>query len=249
VDGQFGLYAKKSIKRWTCLDTFHPITIFTQKEELFPGEEFSLWAQMIVCECLQTFCDEIIYPFKLFSPRGKFPLISPKNQEEVVSILAEKLKVNNFTLDENRKAIYIAPSFVNHSCKPNAVYNTHNDIFYIFLIKDIEKDEEITFHYLPKSINNHDMNLTMNIRDELLHKYGFDCTCDSCLSLNNHKDYKDWIESNIKRCQNCGKPSTVKCGGCKLVFYCSEECQRTDWTDGNHPYKCNQLKVVHFNLY
>ena len=41
------------------------------------------------------------------------------------------------------------------------------------------------------------------------------------------------------QCANCGaKTSTMKrCGQCKLVKYCSAECQRTDWS--SHKKRCN----------
>ena len=33
------------------------------------------------------------------------------------------------------------------------------------------------------------------------------------------------------KCSNCDKPnSNLKCSKCKLVFYCSKECQVKDWS-------------------
>ena len=34
-------------------------------------------------------------------------------------------------------------------------------------------------------------------------------------------------------CEKCGKSATTtkRCGGCKLVRYCSEECQLGDWKE------------------
>lgn len=31
-------------------------------------------------------------------------------------------------------------------------------------------------------------------------------------------------------CVSCGDPATHKCGACKVATYCSEECQRSDWS-------------------
>ncbi|KLO16503.1 hypothetical protein SCHPADRAFT_995078 [Schizopora paradoxa] len=46
----------------------------------------------------------------------------------------------------------------------------------------------------------------------------------------------------IIRCANCGKmdakQNLQKCGGCKNVFYCSKDCQRTHWKQGGHRLTC-----------
>ena len=42
-----------------------------------------------------------------------------------------------------------------------------------------------------------------------------------------------------RSCQVSGVgPCTTRCSSCKLVYYCSVDCQRTDWTKGGHRTKC-----------
>jgi ubiquitin carboxyl-terminal hydrolase 36/42 len=44
------------------------------------------------------------------------------------------------------------------------------------------------------------------------------------------------------RCGLCSKPGTkYRCGSCKVVHYCSPECQRTHWTKG-HKGQCQVLR-------
>lgn len=40
-------------------------------------------------------------------------------------------------------------------------------------------------------------------------------------------------------CETCGKEASKRCGSCCLLFYCTRECQKADWTraDG-HKFKC-----------
>lgn len=47
------------------------------------------------------------------------------------------------------------------------------------------------------------------------------------------------IEDGINTCAKCGKPATEKCGDCKKIFYCSKECQSTDWK--KHKHQCNPI--------
>jgi hypothetical protein len=46
-------------------------------------------------------------------------------------------------------------------------------------------------------------------------------------------------------CKQCWLLSAEKlsvCGQCKDVYYCSRECQQTDWNEGGHKALCNQIK-------
>lgn len=45
-------------------------------------------------------------------------------------------------------------------------------------------------------------------------------------------------------CRSCGKPSTRKCSGCKIVtaWYCSSECQKSHWVV--HIFECNPLRAI-----
>jgi hypothetical protein len=46
-------------------------------------------------------------------------------------------------------------------------------------------------------------------------------------------------------CKQCWLLSAEKlsvCGQCKDVYYCSRECQQTDWNEGGHRAICNSIK-------
>lgn len=46
-------------------------------------------------------------------------------------------------------------------------------------------------------------------------------------------------------CKQCWLLSAEKlsvCGQCKDVYYCSRECQQTDWNEGGHKAICNGIK-------
>ena len=50
-------------------------------------------------------------------------------------------------------------------------------------------------------------------------------------------------EAGWKRCSCCGKKGSVsmRCTGCCMVYYCSQECQRQDWGEG-HRQKCKEVR-------
>ena len=41
------------------------------------------------------------------------------------------------------------------------------------------------------------------------------------------------MKKKVRMCENCGKVAEKmkKCSVCRLVRYCSEECQLEDWTE------------------
>jgi hypothetical protein len=47
----------------------------------------------------------------------------------------------------------------------------------------------------------------------------------------------------VVNCRNCGHSNPNKrCSACLKVFYCSEECQKRDWTEGDHKNNCAKLR-------
>lgn len=46
----------------------------------------------------------------------------------------------------------------------------------------------------------------------------------------------------IRPCSECSKESSLKCGACKEEWYCSKECQRSNWTF--HKSVCKQKQAV-----
>ncbi|KAJ7656013.1 hypothetical protein DFH06DRAFT_475067 [Mycena polygramma] len=53
-------------------------------------------------------------------------------------------------------------------------------------------------------------------------------------------------------CNNiqCGeirvKTALMRCGGCQVVYYCSFECQKHDWTHGGHRTHCDSIRTFFF---
>jgi hypothetical protein len=50
-------------------------------------------------------------------------------------------------------------------------------------------------------------------------------------------------EKKNKSCARCGKAANKACGGCKLAWYCSRECQSDHWQK-SHKAACTK---VHLN--
>jgi hypothetical protein len=52
--------------------------------------------------------------------------------------------------------------------------------------------------------------------------------------------------NSLSTCSNtdCAKLATRKCSRCHVCFYCSESCQRADWTF-KHKYLCTELTVYY----
>jgi hypothetical protein len=53
------------------------------------------------------------------------------------------------------------------------------------------------------------------------------------------------FDEGAEYCNVCGTKdpnNTLRCMGCKAVFYCCEECQRSDWK--NHKAQCRNMKAM-----
>jgi len=62
---------------------------------------------------------------------------------------------------------------------------------------------------------------------------------------NNNESASKYINSVIRKCENCNNQETVKnsfklCGGCKKVFYCGRECQVAHWS-ASHKNTCQKI--------
>ncbi|CAN6321312.1 unnamed protein product [Urochloa humidicola] len=69
--------------------------------------------------------------------------------------------------------LWILPSFINHSCHPNARRTHVGDHAIVHASRDIKAGEEITFPYF-------DVLVPLRKRREALRAWGFECQCDRC---------------------------------------------------------------------
>ncbi|KAJ5075256.1 histone-lysine n-methyltransferase smyd [Anaeramoeba ignava] len=95
------------------------------------------------------------------------------------------MKVNSiFNSKSHTFGLYLASSYINHSCDPNLELifenqpNDSNQSLISFVTKrKIKKDEEITFNYLGKNSEN----LNPSFRKKLIElSFGFRCLCSIC---------------------------------------------------------------------
>ena len=69
--------------------------------------------------------------------------------------------------------LWILPSFINHSCHPNARRTHVGDHAIVHASRDIKAGEEITFPYF-------DVLVPVSKRREASRAWGFECSCDRC---------------------------------------------------------------------
>ncbi|GLJ09738.1 hypothetical protein SUGI_0115010 [Cryptomeria japonica] len=69
--------------------------------------------------------------------------------------------------------VWLLPSFINHSCVPNAARKTDKEIMSIHATKRIQKGEEITIPYFEVLV-------PFPYRQKYCKAFGFDCICKRC---------------------------------------------------------------------
>ncbi|ORY68941.1 uncharacterized protein BCR38DRAFT_424825 [Pseudomassariella vexata] len=72
----------------------------------------------------------------------------------------------------------------------------------------------------------------------------FPCKVDELIKLNTDSIKHNWLVEEPKTCHSCGeaKQTMERCGGCKLAYYCSKDCQVKGWKDKGHKTQCKVLK-------
>ena len=89
--------------------------------------------------------------------------------------------------DPGGGALFYAPSFLNHSCVPNATYFTIGDMMFVKANRDIEENEELTIHYVYV-----DTLGEPERADTLQRVWGFTCYCELC----------EWERANEETCKS-----------------------------------------------
>jgi len=126
-------------------------------------------------------------------------VVPPKTDMED---MLQRIKMNGFSVADGESiamgiGLYGTPSFINHSCSPNAIqtfqYGQNNRPPSLFLTayQEIEEGREILISYLDNSCPRHLR------RHRLMNDYFFFCDCQSCED--------DELESHITgvKCRNC----------------------------------------------
>jgi len=123
--------------------------------------------------------------------------------------------------------MFVLHATTNHSCNHNCKVtsrikeNGHVAIDVVTL-RPIATGEELCIRYA-------DVTLPRRERRDYLYKgWGFWCMCDKCKY--------EGDDQNI--CIHCQKVASdfdtfLACGRCKRAWYCSKECQRSNWSDGH----------------
>jgi hypothetical protein len=68
-------------------------------------------------------------------------------------------------------------------------------------------------------------------------------TTDNNNSTKQQQQQEKEDDDDVNRsCNVCGGKCTTRCSLCRLVYYCSVECQRTDWNEGGHKRTCKEKR-------
>ena len=51
-------------------------------------------------------------------------------------------------------------------------------------------------------------------------------------------------DENICYAKGCREPGPKRCSACRLVHYCSGDCQKSDWKQGAHKSNCKRYQVI-----
>lgn len=144
-------------------------------------------------------------------------------------LLGMTMHCNNFRRDAGGFFLYFAISFINHSCNPNCIINVaeaSNKDAQLIATRDIKAGEELTISYTFQDVSLTGMTQAQALKD----KYQIDCRCAQCLESSNPK---------LKKCAYCNKGGILQlCSRCKVVRYCSRDCQLKDWKNG-HKNQCH----------
>jgi len=74
-------------------------------------------------------------------------------------------------------SLFLAPSFLNHSCSPNAhrsFFREDSSVVFIKATRDIAENEQVTISYIDllEPLDNRQVSLKQ--------RWGFDCVCERC---------------------------------------------------------------------
>ncbi|XP_020576694.1 uncharacterized protein LOC110022208 [Phalaenopsis equestris] len=95
--------------------------------------------------------------------------------------------------------LWFLPSFVNHSCCPNARRLHVGDTMVLYASRDVKEGEELSFAYF-------NVLLPLNERREMAKRWGFFCSCERCnfeekkeLELGELNETMEEVEDRVRR--------------------------------------------------
>ena len=97
------------------------------------------------------------------------------------------------------------------------------NVFYCFCCHMLEREPQPATVAVSDSIARKKLNVVML------------CGNPACRAMNRDLHMRAQYEKGVMgRCCMCATKTTEHCGRCKHVFYCSKDCQRTDWPVHRH---------------
>jgi tetratricopeptide (TPR) repeat protein len=180
-----GLVAATDIKRGTLLLVSKAFAMAPPDKSVglsSPGPRF-----LLLLEILNRFCDRPRGTSELYRldsdeiPRD-IPLpdgVVDVNRIQKICWLNQVLIDNEFAAREAQRkdsedlpcGIWIFPSFINHSCDPNAIRICYGDVMMVRALRDIRQGEEIVVDYVRKAADPRS--------SEMIH-FNFKCQCARC---------------------------------------------------------------------
>lgn len=175
----------------------------------------------------------------------QYPSTSTNNYNPSMEYLVgmiHMIKVNGFSIFGGEEfitygfGIFDIPSFMNHSCRPNAIqtFSLRQGMppaLYITAFQNISPNQEICISYIDAFCPRH-------IRRKRLEQgYYFLCTCELCDNNNSNNNIvqDDDTKTIGIRCQNCKSSVVILVGEGMMApdrpnpVYCCTDCNNTDF--------------------
>ncbi len=217
----FGFVATKNIHKGEILIKDIPFTVST--DEIF-SDIFQLIYQVVInIDILTKFMklqpkslnDYTIDHVKVLEELDKvkkhsrhvYSFFTENYNTNEILLLCAKYMCNAFNFN-NKPALLLNATILNHSCIPNTIFGEVNGKFIFKAISNINKGEEIYDNYI-------DITLSKQIRQKhLLGQYGFVCSCVRCCETNDKKikNYDEFVVGIEKeRLHTFGFTKSQKC--------------------------------------
>ncbi|KAG6552425.1 hypothetical protein Mapa_005986 [Marchantia paleacea] len=201
--GGRGLFATQNVKAGDLLMVSNAVvrspdkeTLVTQLSKLCSASRKRLRQVYSLSSELQILAqeDNRIPPMDLFKPGGELELESAADVQLDLVRIHGIVKVNAITVwdsslesekssagthepeasESKYSALWLLPSFMNHSCTPNCVtYNPGRDILFVYACRDIFADEELHIAYF-------DILKDLEARQASTSNWPFLCKCPRC---------------------------------------------------------------------